>query len=162
MEVARGLGLPRGQHDAYFQRAIKADPASLEAYGEKLIDLFPIWHGAPGELLAFARAAARAAPGTAVPRVLTRAQWYLYEKDKDPGYFQSPMVWREVKETYAALERALPLSTEVPNWFARTASLAGDAQTTREVLARVGDRWLKAVWGSEEAFRKVRMATLHE
>ena len=121
---------------------------------------------AGAEMFEYARSAAAAAPAGSLPAlVLPWAHWEIYYQRKrggDENYFRDPDVWSEARGVYANLLEAFPESTELLNWYARTASLAGDSQSAKEAFSRIGDRWSRRCWGSLTAFEAAREKALPE
>ncbi len=156
--VAIGLGLGREEMEKQFQRAILADPTDHRAYFKKLMYLMPKWFGSKEEMFSFARESVRKAPPkTRIPMVLPAAHWEMYSRSgEDASYFRNPNIWKEMKEVYQTVTRSFPEAKTTDNWFARTAYLAGDYDTAREELKKIGNHWDKGVWGDKEAFEEVR------
>ena len=160
--VAMGLGSERAEVEKQFGRGISADPTDSQAYLTKLTYLMPKWFGSKEEMFSFARDAARRAPSnSSVPTVLTAAHWEMYERSDSKGsYFRNPVVWKEMKEVYLTLSKHFPNSNKIPNWFARTAYLAGDYDTAREEFKIIGDDWLEGAWDNKKTFDEVKKGLL--
>lgn len=141
-----------------FQRAILADPTDKFAYSQKLEYLKEKWHGSIEEMFTFARETAKKAPpGSRLPGILLEAHWEMYFRSySNVSYFRNPVVWKEMKQVYQTLSHSFPSSRRIPNWFARTAYLAGDNETAREELKKIGDDWLREVWGPKKNFDEVK------
>ena len=156
--VAMGLGLERSEMEKQFQRAILADPTDHQAYSTKLTYLMPKWLGSKEEMFSFARESVRKAPPKSrIPAVLATAHWEMYDRSgEDASYFRNPNIWKEMKEVYQTVARSFPEEKRTHNWFARTAYLAGDYDTAREELKKIGDDWDKGAWGDKEAFEEVK------
>ncbi len=156
--VATGLGLDRNEMERQFQRAISADPTDHQAYFNKLMYLMPKWLGSKEEMFSFARESVRKAPPkTRIPMVLPVAHWEMYLRSEgDASYFRDPKIWKEVKEVYQTVTKSFPGANSTLNWFARTAYLAGDYDTAREELKKIGDHWDKDAWGNKNAFEEVK------
>jgi len=156
--VARGLSLEREEMEKQFKRAILADPSDRLAYSKKLTYLMPKWHGSEEEMFSFAREAVKKAPpGSRIPGVLLEAHWEMYYRsDSKASYFKNPVVWKEMKEVYLTLSNHFPDSNRIHNWFARTAYLAGDYETAREELKKLGDDWLEDAWHNKKRFDEAK------
>jgi hypothetical protein len=74
-------------------------------------------------------------------------------------YFRDPQVWREIRDVNARILRDFPNSTQIRNWYARAAYLAGEYAVAREQFRLIGDAWYNVCWEKrsdfEEAKRKV-------
>jgi hypothetical protein len=120
----------------------------------------PKWYGSKEEMFPFAREAAKKAPpDSRIPAVLADAHWEMYCRSEPKAsyfYFKNPNVWKEMKEVYLTLSKRFPNSNEFPNWFARTAYLAGDYDTAREEFKIIGDDWLETAWGGKKSFEKAK------
>jgi tetratricopeptide (TPR) repeat protein len=160
--VAMGLGLEREEMEKQFKRAIQADPTDQLAYSTKLNYLMPKWHGSEEEMFSFAREAVKRAPSDSrVPAILTDAHWEMYERlGSMRSYFGNPAVWKEMKEVYLTLSKRFPNSNRIPNWFAKTAYLAGDYDTAREELRMIGNDWLEEAWDNKKSFDEVKKELL--
>jgi hypothetical protein len=141
-----------------FQRAILADPTDHQAYFNKLMYLMPKWYGSKEEMFSFARESVRKAPPKSrIPMVLPVAHWEMYSRSgENASYFRDPKIWKEMKEVYQAVTKSFPEANSTLNWFARTAYLAGDYDTAREELKKIGDNWDKGTWGNKNAFQEVK------
>ncbi len=85
----------------------------------------------------------------------------MYERSDSKGsYFRNPVVWKEMKEVYLTLSKHFPNSNKIPNWFARTAYLAGDYDTAREEFKIIGDDWLEGAWDNKKTFDEVKKGLL--
>jgi tetratricopeptide (TPR) repeat protein len=160
--VAMGLSLDREEMEKQFKRAISADPTEQLAYYTKLTYLMPKWHGSEEEMFSFARDAVRKAPpGSRIPGVLLSAHWEMYYRsNSDASYFKNILVWKEMKEVYLILSNRFPESNNIHNWFARTAYLAGDYETAREELKKIGDDWLEDAWINKKGFVEAKKELL--
>lgn len=160
--AATGLSLGRDEVDRQLARAAVADPAFFEIQMSVLTYLLPRWHGSHEEMLEHARAAAAAAaPGSPVPRVLTQAHFMVYEdlvtaRAGAAEYFRDPEVWREIRDVNVRILRDFPDSTQIRNWYARAAFLAGEHAVAREQFRLIGDAWYNVCWKSRNDFEEAR------
>jgi tetratricopeptide (TPR) repeat protein len=156
--VAMGMGLGRNEVEKQFQRAIIADSTDHQAYFSKLLYLMPKWFGSKEEMFSFARESVRKAPPkTRIPLVLPVAHWEMYQRSgENSSYFRNPNIWKEMKEVYQTVTKSFPEEKTTRNWFARTAYLAGDYDTAREELKKIGDDWDKDAWNNKSTFDEVK------
>jgi hypothetical protein len=61
---------------------------------------------------------------------------------------------------YLTLSKRFPNSNRIPNWFAKTAYLAGDYDTAREELRMIGNDWLEEAWDNKKSFDEVKKELL--
>lgn len=130
VKVAMGLSLGRDQAEAYVAAAEAADPTEFEAHLNMLTFLLPRWFGEPGELLAWARRKAAAAPHKNLHWVVAQAHGWV-ALDEGPTYWDRPEVNAELTASYEAVLEDFPQSI-----FVR-AQLAGHLRRIHGDLVRV-------------------------
>jgi tetratricopeptide (TPR) repeat protein len=156
--VAIGLGLERSEMEKQFKRAVAADPSGLGPYSAKAEYLNPKWYGEERQMLGFARGAVRTAPeNSAIPLVLVLAHLDLHmQANNDPSYFRNPKIWKETKEAFEKVLKGFPEWSEYRNRFAYVAYLAGDYNTGRQEMKKIGDNWHHAVWRDKKTFDEIK------
>ncbi len=155
--VARGLGWDRKTMEVQFARAIKADDTIHDPYKAKLTYLMPKWSGSEREMFAFARKAVRNAPsGTLIPLVLAKAHWEMYWRSDNDSYFKDRKTWGETRKVYKKILKDFPDNNKIRNWYARTAYLAADYETSQKVFNDIGDNWSKDCWDNKKYFQRIK------
>jgi hypothetical protein len=103
--VCMGQSRDQATMDSWFQRAILANPDSVEACSAKLQYLLPKWHGSEEEALAFGRECVQMGNArNRIPRVLITAVVELRTTAADAdAYMAQPGVWKDLKSVYDKL-----------------------------------------------------------
>jgi len=156
--TAMGLGSDSGEVEKQLKRAVEADPSDHRAFFAKLTCLMPKWGGSREEMFSFAReAAGKAPPNSKIAMVLANAHWEMYrQSDNDPLYYREPEVWKEVKGAHETALKSFPEASNIRNWLARIAYLAGDHETAGREFARIGDDWYAEAWPGKRAFEETK------
>lgn len=125
----------REDMEAWFHKAVQADPLDLTAYVNKLAFLMPKWYGSAEEVLTFARqAASSSSRGSPIPLLIILAHWEL--AGNNPGYF-TPEIRKEIQETFARLEEDFPHANRFHAWHGVLATFAGERDFANAELNRV-------------------------
>lgn len=154
--VALGQSWPRKEYEALFRRAVSAEPTYYASYFRKAQYLLPRWHGAQGDWETFAEEAAAKDDPSEGMAIYTRIAWansVFYG-----NLFQESRIdWEKMKQGFRDIEKAYPNSQKNLNAFCRFASEALDLKTTAELLAKIGNEPMRAVWppGSFEKARRL-------
>lgn len=158
MEVELGQGRGRPRLEMWFDRAMKADPASYEAAHAKAWYLQPKWHGSAEEAIAFGRECVNSKEWKGrVPLVLWEAHRML-ANDKATGlkdkYWAKPGVWQDVQ---ASFERFFELNPEATGWrhdYALEAHKCRQYDNFLDILPTMG--WVRdSYFGGREAFDRM-------
>jgi hypothetical protein len=111
--VCTGLGRDRETMEAWFRRALEADPDEPTAYIPKMRYLHPNWHGTKEDVLAFGRQAAKSDNWEGkVPLLLPKAHYEIAAFTSDfKGYFRDqPEVWKEIEPVLEQVRKRYPKS----------------------------------------------------
>jgi hypothetical protein len=118
--VCMGLGKDRGAMEAWFRRAVAADPTRMEPFNRKFEYLQPKWLGSADELIAFGRqTTVLGAWDTSLPLGLLRAYKDLAPPfgAKRDTYFGRPQVWADVGPVLEQLRKRHPKSPSAASMY---------------------------------------------
>lgn len=160
--VALGQGWKRPDYDRLCKQATSSEPTYYEYYFRRAQHLQPKWHGEPGEWLSDAERAAREDDPKEGMAVYTRVVWAQSDASRNP-FDGTGVSWDKMKQGFRDIERSYPSSGWNLNHFCRFAILAGDRQTARELMSRIGDKPDLAVWENRRGkFEAARRWTLSD
>ena len=163
--VALGQGWKRPEYDRLCKQATASEPTYYEYYFQRALHLQPKWHGKPGEWLNDAERAAREDDPMEGMTVYARTVWAQTASASNP-FDDAQVSWDKMKRGFRDIERAYPNSGWNLNNFCSFAVLAGDRETARELMARIGDTPNLAAWentrGKFEAAKKWALSTKAE
>lgn len=108
--VHLGLHGEREPMEAWFDKAMQADPDNYEACENKLHFLLPRWHGSHEEMVEFGRQCLQEQSWLRnLPYVLIKAHLDISKEVSDPeAYLGQPHVWRDVKAGHEGFLRVYP------------------------------------------------------
>lgn len=156
--VALGQGWERAEYEALYRRAVAAEPTYYLYYFKKAFYLLPRWHGRSGEWERFAEEAAAKDNAAEGMTVYTRIAW-ANSGFHDNLFKDTGIEWVKMKQGFRDIEKAYPRSKRNLNAFCRFAFEAGDLETTRELLARIGAEPVRTVWPPGHFEKAQRWAT---
>lgn len=140
--VELGQGKGADVMEAWFRKAMIADPDNMKACNHKMYYLEPKWHGSPGDMLAFGRELLEAGNWEArLPYQLIDAHLTLagYQKDQ-AAYWKADDVWKDVQAVYLAALKRDPKADFDRSWYARLASWCGRWKEAKEQFDLLGER----------------------
>jgi hypothetical protein len=140
INVELGRNGDRDVMEAWFKRAMAADPDCYAACTSKLYFLEPKWHGSAEDMLAFGRECVAGGNWRErLPAVLIDAHVALaaYEADKD-AYWLKPGVWDDVVRVYAEHVRLFPDDSDIRGYYAKFAYKCHQWKVLNEQLAKLG------------------------
>lgn len=112
IQVCMGANNDRDDMEAWFRRAIAADPLNLRAFEAKMLYLHPKWHGSEKEMLEFGRQILKAGRWDyAHPLVALTVYFDLIGARRAPAYFrQRTDIWKEVESIIEEVRKRYPKS----------------------------------------------------
>jgi hypothetical protein len=150
LSVAIGNSLDRATMETWFQRAIKANPNSYLAYGNKALYLQPRWYGSPDDEVAFARECVNTQNWTfKIPMVLASALDMVADNG-DPDIFARDEVWTFVEPVYRKYLELHPRSTYYRTFFLRAAYLGHHRNVVSEQYKLLGQDWNTSILSDDE------------
>ena len=148
--------------EAWFDRAMEADPDNYSACWYKLEYLEPKWHGAAdgSDMLEFGRELAGAArPGSRLPLILVEAHWrlsgyYAFAVNRSggpgrpprAGYFEdNDQAWEDIASVYEPLLERIPQSRYHRTRYAAIATWCGQREAADQSFKELGDQYDRRV-----------------
>jgi hypothetical protein len=152
--VAKGLGLPREQMEAAFNKGLAVDPDFTPLYTVKAEYLLPRWHGAPGDWEAFATEAAdkrKGDDGDILYMFIIRGEGYTGGAD----LFTDPLIsYERMKKGFIASRTRYPENKFELNSFCYFASIAHDKPTAAKLFGLIGEGYDPEVWDNGAQFSR--------
>jgi len=157
LSLAKTQGLPRPQFEALFQEAITFEPAYFSYYQRKVEYLQPRWHGEEGEWQQFAQEILKLDPEKEGKTLYTRAfLWPLWKYKKFTSFNAPGVSWPLMKQGFIDAEKSFPGSPWLLNNFCKSACIAGDKETARELFRRIDNHPYLEAWDDRDGFEKWR------
>jgi hypothetical protein len=150
----------RAAMEKWYQRAIAADPNSVEARGQKLTYLLPQWFGSFDEMIALGREclATHNWDGR-IPEILVSVHRIIAQQTGAGGkYFADPIVWKDVQDVYDGMIKHDPKDAAAHNGYAYLAAISGHRDVAQRELAIVGDKPDLSLFGSVKNYEDLRRA----
>lgn len=156
--VQTGLGNDPAAMEAWFRRAVAADPDLLATYRNKLLFVGPIWYGSPEAAVEFGRECARTENWRAgVPFILVDAHEQLARDLEDrKAYFAKPEVWQDVRAAYEGHLVNFPADAVRRSEFARYSTLAEQWREANEQFEVLGDKADPTPFGGKQTLDYLR------
>jgi tetratricopeptide (TPR) repeat protein len=138
--VELGQGKGRAVMEAWYKRAMEADPDNLDACQKKMYYLEPKWHGSPEAMLGFGRELLAIGNWEArLPLQLVEAHMTLAAYGEKPAdYYQDNRVWQDIQEVYDRMLRHNPKSTWDRSYYARMACYCGRWSEAKAQFDKLG------------------------
>jgi hypothetical protein len=153
IHLGRVQGWDRERVDALVEQAVTVEPQYLHLYSEMARYLLPRWHGDEGDWEDFAERSAERLGGREGSVVYSHIAWQISKLYRGHEFFDENRVsWPRIKQGFIDREALYGASARNLNAFCKLAGAAADRQTTRELLARIGDEWDPAVWQERKYF----------
>ena len=155
LEVGRLNGWTDRQYFAFAESALDAFPGYYDIYFEVSSRLLPQWGGSLEGLASFAEhavARTRASEGRAL---YGRIYWNVYGMLGAEKLKGGDVDWPKIRAGFDDIVKRYPDPWNL-NFFARMACDAGDQETTRRVLALVGDKLEPSAWSGRSAYLRCK------
>jgi hypothetical protein len=146
-------GWSRNRVDALFDEAVALEPTYLHLYSSMARYLMPRWRGEEGDWEAFAERSAERLGGRQGSVVYGHIAWQVRKLYRGADFYQKNRVsWPRVKQGFIDREELYGSSSRNLNAFCELAGAAADRETTRALVARIGDAWDADVWKERKYF----------
>jgi tetratricopeptide (TPR) repeat protein len=125
--VCMGLSLDEDIMEGWFEKAVKADPISFDAYSRKLLYLAPKWHGTPERYFQFAQHCYTEAPKKSI--IQENMIHYMVEisnKVNAKQYFGTSSIKNLVDEVYFNTLKKFPKAVYLRKEYANIQIKIGD------------------------------------
>jgi hypothetical protein len=153
IDAGRMDGWDRGRVDELFEEAVALEPTYLHVYSAMARYLTPRWQGEEGDWETFAERSADRLGGREGSVVYGHIAWQISKLYRGADFYkQNRVSWDRVKQGFIDREALYGFSVRNLNAFCQLAGAAADRETTRALLARVGDAWDPEVWKERTYF----------
>ncbi len=151
--VEMGQQNGRAAMEAWFDKAMAADPDDVRACQAKLLYLEPKWHGSADDLLAFGHQCADTGDWrTWIPRELVNAHRELAAYDPNPAaYWLRAGVWDDCRTVEAEYIKRYPKDPDHRNAMAEIAVKCRQWRAADEQFKALGDRADPSLFGNGSA-----------
>jgi hypothetical protein len=153
IDLGRVQSWERDRVTGLFDAAIALEPRYLHVYSAMARYLMPRWQGAKGDWERFADESAERLAGREGSVVYGHIAWQIstYYSGQE-FYEQNRVSWPRLKQGFLDREALYGSSNRTLNAFCKLAGAAGDRNTTRQLLARIGQAWDADVWTEYKYF----------
>jgi hypothetical protein len=153
IDSARTEGWDRDRVDALFEEAVAREPKYLHVYSAVARYLLPRWHGNEGDWETFAEDSSKRLGGREGSVVYGHIAWQISKLYRGADFYkQNRVSWVRIKQGFIDRETLYGFSVRNLNAFCELAGAAADRETTRALLARIGDEWDVDVWKERKYF----------
>jgi hypothetical protein len=153
IDLGRAQGWDRDRVDSLFEQAVALEPRYLHVYSAMARYLTPRWQGGDGDWEDFAERSAGRLGGREGSVVYSHIAWQISKLHRGHEFFEQNRVsWPRIKQGFIDREALYGGSLRNLNAFCMLAGAAADRQTTRELLARIGNEWDPGVWRERKYF----------
>ena len=153
IDAGRMEGWDRERVDVLFEEAVALEPNYLHAYSAMARYLTPRWQGEEGDWEAFAERSSEQLGGREGSVVYGHVAWQISKLYRGADFFkQNRVSWDRVKQGFVDREALYGFSVRNLNAFCQLAGAAADRETTKTLLARIGDAWDAEVWKERKYF----------
>jgi len=156
IDVAQGLDLPREYMEAAYERGVALEPNYLPLYLHKATYLLPRWHGARGEWETWLKKTADAVGGEDGDILYKSVAHYVADVEGEEFFHITAADYSRMKRGFEVILARYGQKTPSPNLNALCyfACIASDRTTAENCFQRIGNHWVKGVWGSEANFNR--------
>lgn len=153
LDTALNLGDTQVRKD--FDAGVRRYPNYYPLYFSMLNHLMPKWHGGPGEIEAFTRAAVDATRALEGEGMYARIYWYAAQDGYDDTlFFASFARWDRMRAGFEDVIARYPDQWNLQN-YAHFACQAGDAETVARLLPRLQSP-ISQAWQGRPSFAECR------
>jgi hypothetical protein len=153
IDAGRMEGWDRERVDALFEEAVALEPTYLHVYSAMARYLMPRWQGEEGDWEAFAERSAERLGGREGSIVYGHVAWQISKFYRGADFYKKNRAsWPRIKQGFIDREALYGYSVRTLNAFCQLAGAAADRETTRALLARIGDAWDADVWKERKYF----------
>ena len=139
LTVARAQNWDRPQFEALVTEAVQREPLYYGIYFTAVEYLLPKWHGSIRDVELFTRAATDRTAQREGESLYARIYWNAAQTEFENRLFKSTSAdWRRMKQGFEDIVARYPDLWNLSN-YAKFACLAGDRETTRKLLDRIGN-----------------------
>jgi len=153
IDLGRIQGWEPARVEKLFEEAVTLEPRYLHVYSAMARYLTPRWQGNDGDWEDFAERSAARLGGREGSVIYGHIAWQISKLHRGHAFFEQNRVsWPRIKQGFIDREALYGVSLRNLNAFCLLAGSAADRQTTRDLLARIGDEWDPGVWQERKYF----------
>lgn len=152
--IAKAQSWPEVRFNDLYQTALQVAPTYYYMHFTAAEYYLPRWHGSKHELREFVENAVVHSRDREGMTLYTRIYWSQLWALKDDTFAPGHAEWEKMRQGFSDIMRDYPDSVWNLNAYAFYACMAEDWPTTRELLARIGDRLHLRIWRSPERFSR--------
>jgi hypothetical protein len=151
LSIALGQGWDEKAYDALMREAHSVEPLFWSYDTARAYSLLPRWHGQPGDWERYARISSVRNGGVGAE---TYARIVIHLMKYYGNIFNETQAsWSLTRKGFEAMFTKYPSSEEVIQFAALLAFQAGDRDFAKPLADRMGNAYLKSVWGKPERFQ---------
>jgi hypothetical protein len=161
--LALGQSWSKKEFNKVFDEAIKYNPDYFEIYFRKIYFLLPRWNGSAGEFESFLNRTANTMGGDKGDIFYARMvnRFYRSRLEGDAVFKNTELSWKRTKKGFELLQKQYPNSLDVQSAYARLATVAGDEEVAKAMMAKIGNRCNKDSWTRAEFIKAKQKAASH-
>jgi hypothetical protein len=153
IDAGRTQGWDRDRVEALFDEAVTLEPTYLHVYSAMARYLTPRWQGEEGGWEALAERSADRLGGREGSVVYGHIAWQISKLYRGADFYKENRVsWLRIKQAFIDREELYGYSLRNLNAMCQLAGAAADRETTRTLLARIGEAWDADVWKERKYF----------
>jgi hypothetical protein len=153
IDAGRMEGWDRPRVEALFEEAVAREPKYLHVYSAMARYLMPRWQGEEGDWETFAERSRERLGGREGSVVYGHVAWQVSKLYRGADFYkQNRVSWDLVKQGFIDREALYGFSVRNLNGFCLLAGGAADRETTKNLMARIGDAWDADVWKERKYF----------
>lgn len=153
--ISKGLGWEKEAQRRIFEIAVQLEPDFFGFYTSRAFTLLPRWYGEEGEWLKFAEDATKYTSAREGESIYTRIASNIYDNGVDI-FKEKGMSWPRMKQGFRDIARNFPDSQLNLNSFCQFACRAGDKETTKELVQKIGAKPLMETWKTQAGYENCR------
>jgi hypothetical protein len=153
IDAGRIQGWDRERVEGLFEQAVALEPKYLHVYSAMARYLLPRWSGDAGDWEALAERSAARLGGREGSVVYSHVAWQISKMYRGADFYkQNRVAWDRVKQGFIDREALYGFSVRNLNAFCQLAGAASDRETTKTLLARIGEQWDAEIWKERKYF----------
>jgi Domain of unknown function (DUF4034) len=157
LDVAQGEGWDRERADALVQQATAFEPTYDAYYRTYALFLLPKWYGKDGDTERFAQESADRVRGEDGDILYFQIAKELVCTCESPQF--SHMSWPRIQKGFDVLGKKYGQSLVSINSYALMAVNQDDSVLADTLFKRIGDKWDKETWRTEDYFEQMRTSS---
>jgi hypothetical protein len=145
INVAMAQQWPDSEFESVLDEGIERHRLYYQMYFNAMQALLPKWRGDGAALERFARRALRETDQAEGLSIYARVYWSVADDYRERLFIDSSASWPLMRRSFQEILKLYPDNRNL-NAFANFACIAGDAETTRRLMERIGTQIVPIVW----------------